>query len=157
MPLPFFFCSCGIECSERGVRMRINRKIQISGGWSACIGALSSLAIGCVLLAMLTGLVINETIGEEHAERIVSVIVLICGFLCGITGRLLGGNMQWIVMIGAAAILACVLMLGGLLFFEGSMPAPVIPVLMIAGGNGLACAIKINKPQKHKGRKKRHR
>ena len=137
--------------------MRINRKIQISGGWSACIGALSSLVVGCVLLAILTGLIINETIGEEHAERIVSVIMLICGFECGITGRLLGGNMQWIVMIGAAAILACVLILGGLLFFEGSMPAPVIPVLMIAGGDGLACAIKINKPQKYKGRKKRHR
>lgn len=157
MPLPFFFYINGIECSERGVRMRINRRVQISGGWMSCISALSALIMGCVFLAILTGLVLNETIGEENAGKIVSVIMLVCGFLCGVTGRLLGNNMQWIVLIGAAAVFACILLLGGLLFFGGSVTVPVIPLLMITIGNGLACAIKINKPQKHKVRKKRHR
>lgn len=115
-------------------------------------GTLVMLFVTGMLLLLLTGLVINERVEEQSGEKMLLLIWALAGACVGICGNRIEDQKKLYVSLGMCMLFACVMLVGGMLFFEGRVTKPWLPIGVMTGGcvvYNVFCA-RVSWKRKHK-------
>ena len=119
----------------------------------AIVGSMLVSFVASILMVMLlTSLIISERIGEWQSDRLMLPIWLIVGFVGGYTGRKTGKEMRVWLQLCACGIYATILLVSGMLLFEGGIYRPWLPLLLMTIG----CLLSCNLPAKGKRKRRRN-
>lgn len=106
-------------------------------------GLLTAVMVGTAAIILLTGLILNQRIGEELADKTIFAALLLSSFLGATVARLTGASEILYIPVGTCAIFASMLMIVGMLLFDGSFTRHWLSLCMIAVGCAIACSLRI--------------
>ena len=120
-----------------------------------CVGTGISLLLSVVGLILLSSLMLRGKVQDTRVAIMITAIVLLSSVAGNYWSAVVGGNKYLAIATGCFYL--CILLLAGMLLFEGGLVSLWPKLGAITGATALICAIPLKNRQSTVKRKKRYR
>jgi len=121
--------------------MQANRKSDRKKYAAVGLGCMISVAIGIAGIMLTAKLMLEERVEQTQTDIFIYGILLISAFVGSLVAKLFSNTTQLPIPIGVSAIYACILLISGMLVFDGGFVRPWNGLVMLGCGCGISCMI----------------
>lgn len=129
--------------------MVTKNKTESAGFRACCAGISASLLVSIGMLMLISGFVISQRIGESSTNKLTAIVLLLSSLIGGMIARHRGGPKSQYVPAIVCGTYYCVLLIMGMLLFDGSLQFSWLSIGAVAVGCVLSYYLKFNKKRKH--------
>ena len=133
--------------------MHTKKKKQRGRIFSATVGVGIFMICNAALIALLTGMLLNERIGEESVSKIIPVLQVVAVLGGAELAKRIYGSNDILITVIATGIYAVIVMIGALAL-DGKFQNLGLHIITVGIGFLISCALCMRKPGRGGKRKK---